>query len=385
MTQMGTEALTTDSATNRQRVVLITSSQFWVRSNGLAMRTSELVFFLSRNYSLAVVYLNPMAQEDVVLLQGLGARFELFILAEHGRQTSAAALAQRFRHFFSEASPPAVYLVVQIELSFMLDAIPANGKVLLDTIDLVSDRTQSMATHQVRDHFPLTRDQEINLMRRYDRVICIQQAEYAKVLEWLGTDKVILAPHPVRTVERPLHANASVLGLVASRWHANVDGLKWFIEQVWPALVGTGLRLDVYGYVAEAFSGLGIPGIRFLGFVDDLAACYAQIDIAINPVRYGAGLKIKTLEAMAHGLPLVVSRQGASGLEALAGQAFLVADDAKAFADSIKLLAGDFSLRQSMARAAYSHATQNFGPDQCFRDLARQIECLSAEFNLRDS
>jgi glycosyltransferase involved in cell wall biosynthesis len=172
---------------------------------------------------------------------------------------------------------------------------------------------------------------------------------------------------------------------VASRWHANVDGLKWFIEQVWPALVGTGLRLDVYGYVAEAFSGLGIPGIRFLGFVDDLAACYAQIDIAINPVRYGAGLKIKTLEAMAHGLPLVVSRQGASGLEALAGQAFLVADDAKAFADSIKLLAGDFSLRQSMARAAYSHATQNFGPDQCFRDLARQIECLSAEFNLRDS
>jgi glycosyltransferase involved in cell wall biosynthesis len=375
---MGNETLATDPAKNRQRVVIITSSQFWVKSNGLAARTSELVLFLSRNYSLAVVYLNAMTQDDVARLQGMGARFELFILGEYGRLASAAALAKRFRHFFAESSPPAVYLVVQTELSFMLDAIPENGRTFLDTIDLVSDRTQSMATHQVRDHFPLTRNQEIDLMRRYDRVICIQQAEYVKVLQWLGADKVILAPHPVKTVPLPLRRNASVLGFVASRWHANVDGLKWFIEQVWPALAETSLRLDVYGYVAEAFSGISIPKIRFMGFADDLTACYAQIDIAINPVRYGAGLKIKTLEAMAHGLPLVVSSQGASGLEALAGQAFLVADDARAFADNIKVLADNFSLRQAIAGAALSHATRNFGPDQCFCDLAHQIECLRA-------
>ena len=260
----------------------------------------------------------------------------------------------------------------------MLDAIPANGRTLLDTIDLVSDRTQSMAAHQVKDHFPLTRDQEIQLMQRYDRVICIQQAEYAKAAEWLGADKVVLACHPVSAAALPLRDHASVIGFVASRWHANVDGLKWFIEQVWPALAGTNLRLDVYGNVGDAFREVRIPNIRLLGFVDDLSACYAQIDIAINPVRYGAGLKIKTVESMAYGLPLVVSRQGATGLEGLAGQAFLLAEDAMAFAGNIRMLAGDDSLRKSIARAAHSYAMHHFGPDQCFRDLALQIDCLVA-------
>ena len=370
--------LETDSPTSRQRVVLVTGSSFWVKGNGLSSRIRELVMFLSRRYSLAVVYLSAVTQADLALLQGMGARFQLFILGEHGQHASLPVLRQRFGRFFNESSPPAVYLIVKTELDFMLDAIPANGKAFLDTNDLVSDRTQSMAAHQVRDQFPLTRDQEIQLMRRYDRVICIQQAEYAKVSEWLGAEKVVLAPHPVSAVALPLRQTASALGFVASRWHANVDGLKWFIEQVWPALAATRLRLDVYGYVGEAFPGLRIPRIRFLGFVDDIKACYAQIDIAINPVRYGAGLKIKTVEAMAHGLPLVVSRQGASGLEALAGQAFLVAEDANAFADNIKMLAGDSSLRQTMAGAAHSHAALHFGPDQCFRDLAQQIECLDA-------
>ena len=375
---MSTGTLDTDPGSHRARVVLITSSQFWVKGNGLASRTCELVLFLSRNYSLAVVYLNALAQSDAMLLQGLGARFELFMLSDHGQRPDPTLLAQRFRCFFNESSLPAVFIVVQTELSFMLDAIPASGKTLLDTIDLVSDRTQSMAAHQVMDHFPLTQEQELELMRRYDRVICIQRAEYAKVSEWIGADKVLLAPHPVSAVAVPLRSTAHVVGFVASRWHANVDGLIWFIQQVWPALARTGLRLDVYGYVCEAFRGTSIPGVRFLGFIDDLAACYAQIDIVINPVRYGAGLKIKTVEAMAHGLPLVVSRQGANGLEELDGEALLVAENAEAFIDRIQLLAGNYSLRQAIARAAHSFASLNFGPDQCFRDLAHQIDRLSA-------
>lgn len=375
---MSTARLDADSATRRPRVVLVTSSQFWLKGNGLASRTRELVLFLSRQYSLAVVSLNPLTRGEMMPLQGMGASFELFILGEAGQPARAPALMQRFRHFFNESSPPAVYLVVQTELSFMLDAIPANGKTLLDTNDLVSDRTLSMAAHQIQDQFPLTRDQEIALMRRYDRVICIQQVEYAKVAEWLGAEKAVLAPHPVRATALPLRQTASVLGFVASRWHANVDGLKWFIEQVWPALAGTHLRLDVYGYVGEAFGGLRIPNIRFLGFVDDIAACYSGIDIVINPVRYGAGLKIKTVEAIAHGLPLVVSAQGANGLEGLAGEAFLVAQDAAAFARQIQALAGDFALRQALARAAHSHAALNFGPDQCFRSLTQEIERLGA-------
>jgi hypothetical protein len=130
---MSTDAPDNDSATKQQRVVLITGSPFWVKGNGLAARTSELVLFLSRNFSLAVVSLNAITPGEVTLLQGIGARFELFVLGQHGQRPTVPALTQRFRQFFNESSPPAAYLVVKAELSFMLDAIPANGKTFLDT------------------------------------------------------------------------------------------------------------------------------------------------------------------------------------------------------------------------------------------------------------
>lgn len=369
----------TDPATGRQRVVLITGSPFWIQGNGLSARTRALVMFLSGRYSLAVVYLHGVTQAEVDLMNSMGTRFELFILGEPGRASSQAALKERFGRVFNESSLPAVYLIVKTELSFMLDAIPVNGRTFLDTNDLVSNRTRSMAALRVRDEYPLTEDEEIAIMRRYDQVICIQSSEYAKVLSWLGAEKVVLAPHPVATVEGTLRHTAAVIGFVASRWHANVDALQWFIEQVWPALAGTGLRVDVYGYVGEAFPGTRIPGIRFMGFIDDLTACYAHIDIAINPVRYGAGLKIKTLEAMAHGVPAVVSTQGASGLDDLAGHAILVADDARTFAAQIKTLAGSLPLRQAMSRTAHDHVARHFGIDRCFGELARQIEGLATQ------
>lgn len=368
----------TQSAAAKPRVVLITSSQFWVKGNGLAARTNALVHFLAQHYSLAVAYLNPASQNDFRLVRNFNATFDLFVLGQPGEQPNPAALVQRFRHFFGESSPPAAYIVVQTELSYMLDAIPPQGRTFLDTNDLVSDRTQSMADHGVRDHFPLTRDQESALMQRYDRIICIQAAEHAQVAAWLGGDRVVLAPHPVSPVDLPVRETASVVGFVASRWHANVDGLAWFLKRVWPKLAAAKLRLDVYGYIEEAFRGVSIPNVRFRGYVDDLSTCYAQIDIAINPVRYGAGLKIKTVESMAYGLPLVVSKQGASGLEALAGKAFLLAEDAVSFAESITRLAGDRALRQTLVHAAQSHANDNFGSDHCFGDLARQINLASA-------
>jgi glycosyltransferase involved in cell wall biosynthesis len=380
---MSADSADTDPGKPRQRVVLVTASPFWIKGNGLAARTRELVLFLSRHYELCVAYLYSIGQADVSVLQGMGARFELVFLGERGSATSEPALVRRFRHFFNASSPSAVYIVVKTELSFLLDAIPGNARTLLDTNDLVSDRTQSMAAHQVQDTFPLTVAQEIALLRRYDRVICIQPSEHDKVASWLGADKVVLAPHPVAVVALPLRETASALGFVASRWHANVDGLRWFMEHVWPLLAGTNLRLDVYGYVGEAFTDLQVSGIRFHGFIDDLDACYAQIDIAINPVRYGAGLKIKTVEAMAHGLPLVVSRQGASGLEMLAGDAFLVADDAEAFASHIKALAGSLSLRQSIAHTAQAQAALRFGPEHCFRQLMQEVDCLTSD-NRRD-
>lgn len=348
---------------------------FWIEGFGLATRTRELVRFLAARFDLSVAILGNISDVDLALMRRLGANFRLFILggsdAADQRAFQEASCASFRRHFGADA-PPAAYILVQTELSFMLDAIPANGRRILDTNDLISARTASMAQHAAPDHFPLSEAEEIAIFRRYDHVMCIQAGEYARVRSWIG-EKALLAPHPVVAAPQPLRDEATSIGIVASRWHANVDGLRWFIEQVWPHFHGRGLMLDVYGFLCEAFTDCRAPGLCLHGFTGNLAACHAQIDIAINPVRYGAGLKIKSIEALAFGLPLVASPQGASGIEAAAGTAFLLAHDAAGFIAAIESLLADAGLRCALGRRACAYVAEHLSVERCFGPLADRI------------
>ncbi len=109
------------------------------------------------------------------------------------------------------------------------------------------------------------------------------------------------------------------------------------------------------------------------GFVDDLGAVYRDTDIAINPVRFGAGLKIKTVEALASGLPLVTTAEGARGLGQFAGEAFLVADEPAEFGSHLGALLASVEQRSALADAAWRVAREHFTPKACFDPLLQRI------------
>lgn len=357
---------------SRPRVVVATQSAFWEKGNGLAARTRELVKFLARETELSVVYLNPLPARDLDRIRELGASFRLHLLADVSRDRPPM-LMERFRQLFDDRSPPASYLVVQTEIAGMVGAIPANGLRLLDTIDLVSDRTVSMAAHGAADHLPLTPEQEIALFGRFDGVLCIQRREYEKVCGWIGPDRTLLVPHPVAANPLPLRDTVAQIGFAASVWHPNIAGLKWFAERVWPRLAGRGLTLDIYGPICSRIGGWRVPGMRLRGVVEKMADCLSSLDIVINPVQYGAGLKIKTVEAMAAGLPVVTTPQGASGLEQLDGTALLIARDEAEFAAHLSLLARDPATRTRLGREAVNYVRDNLSEARCFGGLLERI------------
>lgn len=362
----------TKDMASRPRVVVVTQSAFWDKGNGLAERTRELVKFLARETELSVVYLNPLPARELDRIRDLGASFRLHLLADTSREGQPRPM-ERFRQLFDERSPPASYLIVQTEIAGMVDAIPANGLRLLDTNDLVSDRTASMAAHGATEHFPLTVEQEIALFRRFDSVLCIQRREYEKVCGWIGFDRTLLVPHPVVANPLPLRETVAHIGFAASVWHPNIAGLKWFAERVWPRLAGRGLTLDIYGPICSRIGDWRVPGMRLRGVVDEMADCLSSLDIVINPVQYGAGLKIKTVEAMAAGLPVVTTPQGASGLESLDGTALLIARDEAGFAAHLSLLAQDPAARIRLGREAANYVRDNLSEARCFGGLLQRI------------
>ncbi len=157
---------------------------------------------------------------------------------------------------------------------------------------------------------------------------------------------------------------------------ANVDGLRFFIREVWPLvarsrpaaralIVGRNPTQDLLALARD------LP-FTFTGFVDDIRPHLASGDVSVIPLRVGSGTRIKAFEAMAMGIPVVSTRLGVEGLDIEAGEHFLAADDPAAFAAAILGLLGDAGLRSGVAAAARARLEQRFS----WGEVARQFEAI---------
>jgi glycosyltransferase involved in cell wall biosynthesis len=146
-------------------------------------------------------------------------------------------------------------------------------------------------------------------------------------------------------------------------WEANVDGLVWFLESVWPGVRSKhpGVQLDVVGKNPDQrIVDLANEDsqITLLGFIDDLRTVYDRSRVFICPLRFGSGIKVKVLNAMYRGIPTVTTEIGVEGLEMESGkEIFYNSADSKEFSHQISLLMEDKDLWEAMQRSAREKAT----------------------------
>jgi len=156
--------------------------------------------------------------------------------------------------------------------------------------------------------------------------------------------------------------------------HPNVDGLIWFAQDVATLLRQRKCRfhLKVVGSKATAeIWRLGGEDIDVLGFVSDaqLDQLYRDADLVIAPLRYGAGVKGKVVEAMANGVPVVTTSVGAQGLDG-AQDALFLGDSADEFANAV-IAGADPNDARKRARKAVEYVAARFSPhaiSQVFED-----------------
>ncbi|WP_296257052.1 MULTISPECIES: glycosyltransferase family 4 protein [unclassified Pseudomonas] len=116
----------------------------------------------------------------------------------------------------------------------------------------------------------------------------------------------------------------------------NVDAVHWALERIMPKVWNMDplVRLTIGGYAlpSEWRQRWPDPRIDWLGYVPDLRTVQKEAAIFFAPLREGGGSKLKVLEAMAAGLPVVTTEQGSSGLKVLNGTHYLGCDDADGLA-----------------------------------------------------
>ena len=137
---------------------------------------------------------------------------------------------------------------------------------------------------------------------------------------------------------------AYVAGWMAGTTSPNADGLRWFASEVLPLVRAAvpWVRVNVTGAnPPEDLLRLEDENLHFTGHVPDLADFYAQTRVVMAPIRFGAGVKVKTIQALQYGVPVVSTECGAEGIDTGGLHPIVVADDAAAFAAALIALLTD--------------------------------------------
>ncbi len=201
------------------------------------------------------------------------------------------------------------------------------------------------------------------ILRAATRVLVCSDLERQLVHTW-GVDGAMVVPNGVDIAryaaisrrtrgegERP-----AILFTGGLAYPPNAEGVRWFVEKVVPELRR---RLPRFRFVVvgkgapRALLDLGKPGeIEFTGWVDDVRPVLQRADVCVVPLHVGGGTRIKILEAMAAGVPVVSTRVGAEGIAARDGESIALADFPEDMARAIADLVGSPSTADSMAARA---------------------------------
>jgi polysaccharide biosynthesis protein PslH len=247
---------------------------------------------------------------------------------------------------------PDVILMVYVWHSALLEHVPRNVLRVLDAQDVFTDRNARMASAGVaQEWFSVSRSEEARGVQRFDVVLAIQETE-AQHYRSLSAPHVVTVGHflPVLNTGQP--ASAPRLLIVASDNAINVDGVSWFLSEVWPRVFAE--RPDARVQLVGAICGTQSPqpGVLLSGRLDDLTDAYAAARIVVNPLRGGTGLKIKAAEALAAGRPVVSTPSAAEGLEDAIGRGIVVSADAATMTSDILALLRDDAEVNRLSRAA---------------------------------
>jgi len=118
------------------------------------------------------------------------------------------------------------------------------------------------------------------------------------------------------------------------------------------------------------------PGIHVTGTVEDVRPYYAMAKVAVAPYRYGEGTKIKVLEAMACGTPVVSTSIGCQGIDVVDGKHLLIADDGVDFSRRVIELLRDPQRAQTLAAAARGLAVEKYSWERLISNLEPKLADL---------
>lgn len=363
------------------RILIITDYLPYPLNSGSKIRVYNLIWRIARQHEVALAAFveSPDEVAGIPELENFCARVETVPLRRHHPLAHLAGLA----HFALEGKPLELkflysdalvnrirqmiaerdYDVAEIEHSRMAlywDALRATRAArLLTFIDIASAQyarivrlgRASMGNYRAWLFSQTMGHWEPRYAERFDRCITTSDVDRRALLAANPRLKLDVAPNGVDTQRfqplSPCENTPAVLFIGTMNYPPCVDAAIYFCDQILPYLRNSFGRLDVWiigANPAPRVARLVGDGVRVTGKVEDVIPYYQQCAVAVVPLRAGSGTRLKILEAMALGRPVVSTTIGCEGLDVVNEEHLLIANEPREFAAQVRRLLTDTTL-----------------------------------------
>ena len=306
-----------------------------------------------------------------------------------------------------ESYKPDTIIFEYIKMSYLMDGLSREERkracCLVDTHDVLHRRAEQFFQNGFPHWLRIDRNEEANVLKKFDAIIAIQEKEAATFREMTESKiDTLTVGHAVEGdvdfTELTPQASAPdkiTVGYIGSKNFSNWQAIREFLNCAWPAvvkknkgrceLVIAGAICDWLESNSESDNPVGtgnnegqfcegaFEDVKLLGRIDGIKQFYDQIDVVINPVEFGTGLKIKNAESLRFGKLLITTLNGFDGMPEATRLACKVVEDVNEMGLAINSICGDLSSIRPMQQLALQLAQTEFSEQQAYSELKQYL------------
>ena len=204
--------------------------------------------------------------------------------------------------------------------------------------------------------------EELSALNQYDKIVTLTEVDRELLSVHIPSDKLYVSPALTEackaTTQQEWQPARDLVFIGGGDHFPNADGVMWLATKVLPALRQTGTNAKVYvvgkwDKVMQEQIHAFAPNIVFTGFVDNLMSFLCG-KISVVPIRIGSGMRMKILDSINAGTPMVTTSKGCEGLPLRDGEHCFITDDATVFAQRIAQLMQNKDVQKKFVEAARS-------------------------------
>lgn len=260
------------------------------------------------------------------------------------------------------------------------------AKILFNNADLhfLREIRSARANHDnaLLEKARQTRNDELAVMTAVDLVLSYNPMEHAVIeAHTEGEAAIMQCPWvleiPPKAAKLGKRSGLSFLG--GFRHYPNAEGLKWFVEEILPHLEAElpDLTLAIYGSaMTDEIRELASETVTPVGYVDKLEEAFAPHRVFVAPLLSGAGIKGKVLEALAHGIPSVLSPVAAEGIGVQDGVHCFIANNVESWVKAVSRLMTDDDAWRKMSAKSRKFAEESFSFDKGLNQMRTAFEAV---------